>query len=257
MGSGSPTRLRRTLGVVTVAVLGLAAPAHAGDLLVAPAAAPAVEAVAPAAEALATNILPAVEAPAEPQTLPALEDAGNPLARNDVVRSLPPVPRVQQTAEVAPRSLRTPTLHPDAPSSGGAEGDPVLRPGIGGFADDASNPRPPHRAKAAAVPRRRESVQPPVRVAAKVPAAQHVLRKGPPIGTVAGRPTPAAAPAEPAASGNPGEPAAAGSGNGSGTVGALLLAAIVLAFVQLGLRLVAVNVTPRGIPSLLQLGRPG
>jgi hypothetical protein len=232
MGSGSPTRLRRTLGVVTVAVLGLAAPAHAGDLLVAPAAAPALEAVAPAAEALATNILPAVEAPAEPQTLPALENAGNPLARNDVVGSLPPVPRVQQTAEGAPRRLRTATLDPDAPSSGGAEGDPVLRPGRG-------------------------SVQPPVRVAAKVPAAQHVLRKGPPIGTVAGRPTPAAALAEPAASGNPGEPAAAGSGNGSGTFGALLLAAIVLAFVQLGLRLVAVNVTPRGIPSLLQLGRPG
>jgi hypothetical protein len=238
MGNGSPARLGRTFCVATVAVLGLAAPAHAGDLLAAPAATeltPAVAAVAPATELLAAPALPAVEAPTtqpEVPSHPAARDVSRSLAANDVSDSLPQVSQLLPRTDVA----------------AGNPGTRTLRPGS------------PHRAKVAAAPRRRGSAQPPVRIVDKRFAAPRSTGAQAPTTTVVDRletAAPQAASPEPAAGGNPGEPAAAGSAGGAGVVGALLLATIALGLLQLGLRLVPAVVRPHGFVFPLQLERPG
>jgi hypothetical protein len=237
MGNGSPTRLR-TLCIAIVAAFGLAGPAHAGDLLATPAPAPTastVASVAPAAETLAATVVPAVEPPSQPTTLPhpIVEDVSRPLTGTGAAESLPPVPQLLPRAAVPAGILGAArTLHS----------------------------RSPHRAKAAAAPQRRESVQPPVRIVVKRFAAPHSAAWRTPAPTVVDRlqvslPPPALP--EPAATGDPGEPAAAGAGSGAGAVGALLLAAIVLGLVHLGLRIVPAGVRPHGYVSRLQLERPG
>jgi hypothetical protein len=238
MGNGSPTRLQ-TLCVVIVAAFGLAGPAHAGDLLATPApvAAPTVASVAPAAETLAATVLPAVETPSQPTTPlpnPTVEDVSRALTGTGAAESLPQVPQ----------------LLPRAAVSGG----------ILGAARTTLRSRSPHRAKAAAAPQRRVSVQPPVRIVVKQFAAPRSSASRAPAPTVVDRLQAGVAPAalpEPAANGDPGEPAAAGSGSGSGAVGALLLATIVLGLVHLGLRIVPAGVRPHGYVSRLQLERPG
>src|SRR5438093_2939894 len=234
MGNGSPTRLR-TLCVAIVAAFGLAAPAHAGDLLAAPA--PAVASVAPAAETLAATVLPVAETPTQPKTLPhphpAVEDVSHPLTASGAADSLPQVPQLLSRAAVP----------------AGILGDARILPS-----------RSPHRTKAAAAPRRRESVQPPVRIVVKRAAAPRRTGSRAPTAIVVDRlhvGVPPAALPEPAANGDPGEPAVAGAGSGSGAVGALLLATIVLGLVHLGLRLVPAGVRPHGYVSRLQLERPG
>lgn len=234
MGNGSPTRLR-TLCVAIVAAFGLAAPAHAGDLLAAPAPAPAVASVAPAAETLAATVLPVAETPTQPKTLPhpAVEDVSRPLTAGGAADSLPQVPQ----------------LLPRAAVPAGILGDARILPS-----------RSPHRTKAAAAPRRRGSVQPPVRIVVKRIAAPRRTGSRAPTAIVVDRlhvGVPPAALPEPAANGDPGEPAVAGAGSGSGAVGALLLATIVLGLVHLGLRLVPAGVRPHGYVSRLQLERPG
>jgi hypothetical protein len=221
---------------VIVAAFGLAGPAHAGDLLATPAPAPTVASVAPAAETLAATVLPAVETPSQPTTPlpnPTVEDVSRPLTGTGAAESLPQVP------QLLPRT--------------------AVPAGILGAARTFHS-RSPHRAKAAAAPRRRESVQPPVRIVVKHLAAPRRAVSRAPAPTVVDRlqvgATPAALP-EPAANGDPGEPAAAGSGSGSGAVGALLLATIVLGLVHLGLRIVPAGVRPHGYLSRLRLERPG
>jgi hypothetical protein len=234
MGNGSPTRLR-TLCIAIVAAFGLAGPAHAGDLLATPAPAPTVASVTPAAETLAATVLPAVETPSQPTTLPnpTVEDVSRPLTGTGAAESLPQVPQLlPRTAVPAGILGAARTLHSGSP----------------------------HRAKAAAAPQRRESVQPPVRIVVKRFAAPHSAASRAPAPTVVDRLQAGGAPAalpEPAADGDPGEPAAAGSGSGSGAVGALLVAAIVLGLVHLGLRIVPAGVRPHGYLPRLQLERPG
>jgi hypothetical protein len=220
---------------VIVAAFGLAGPAHAGDLLATPASAPTVASVAPAAETLAATVLPAVEPPSQPPTLsnPTVEDVSRPLTGTGAAESLPRVPQLLPRAGVPAGILGAArTLHS----------------------------RSPHRAKAAAAPQRRESVQPPVRIVVEHFAAPRSAASRAPAPTVVDRlqvGVPPAALPEPAASGDPGEPAAAGSGSGSGAVGALLLTAIVLGLAHLGLRIVPAGVRPHGYVSRLQLERPG